>query len=549
MSTKTKKRIRLATTIHGLFELSAESGRTDAANAARFIERYHRRLLYVPQWGRWLAWDGRRWADDSGVGVMQLAVRYARSLWLALGAMAEHLDRDELGTLQTFVKASNQAGKIQAFLQLAQFDERVICPVDKLNTHRTRLNVLNGTIDLDSGTLRAHCPGDHLTQVANVRFDANANCPEWHHTMELVFGADAELIRYVQQLLGYSCSGLVDEHVLPICYGTGRNGKSTIWNVVESLLGDYAKSASQDLLLPVTQQHPTIVADLYQRRFVPIAEPEQGRALAESLAKTLTGGDVISARRMREDYWTFKPTHKIWIATNHRPQIRGTDFGIWRRIKLIPFTVDIGQRTTPRPGMAQWLFENEGPGILNWLLAGYRDWRQNGFAEPLAVVQATADYRADEDSLGEFLSDFCIVEPKAVATATELFERYQATGGKWSKTAFGRAMAERFDKDKPKSGEHRDKTIYRGIRLRTETDENTGNFANGTSWDQSTYYPIGICANSIEQIEQLIPTSPNGHPADQKADPVCECGGAIFRGICDRCDKVHDPAALQGLTL
>jgi putative DNA primase/helicase len=465
-TSKRQKKIRLPQVTADLCDILHDSGRTDSANAERFIDTNAAGLLFVPEWGKWLTWDGRRWADDSGVGVMQRAKRHAKSLWSLLIDHAPSMDRDALGTLQSFIKATNQLGKILAFVKLAESDSRIVCPVSELNQHHTKLNVLNGAVDLESGELRKHDPADRMTQIANVRFDAAARCPEWEASLQLIFDGDNDLIRYVQQLLGYSCSGLTDHHILPICWGSGNNGKSTIWNVVEKLLGDYAKPASQDLLLPVQQQHPTIIADLYQRRFVPVAEIDQGRHLAEAIAKTLTGGDKLTARKCKQDFWDFEPTHKLWLSSNHKPKISGTDGGVWRRLKLIPFTVDIATKTTPKPGFASWLVQHEGPGILAWMVRGFRDYRQNGMAEPQCVTAATSEYRSAEDKLGVFLAEHCNVVEGAIVSAAELFEVYQREfGGKWSKTAFGSAMAERFTKERPTAGPFRNKCVYHGIAL------------------------------------------------------------------------------------
>ncbi len=463
---KRRKKIRLPESRHELSNILLESGRTDSANAERFIDSNAAGLVFVPEWGKWLSWDGRRWHDDSNVGIWQRAKQHAKSLWSLLVDHAPNVDRDELGTLQSFIKASNQLGKILAFVKLAESDKRIVCPVSALNQHHARLNVLNGTVDLETGELLKHDPANRITQLANVRFDAAATCPEWEATLQLIFDGDNDLIRYVQQLLGYSCSGLTDYHVLPICWGGGNNGKSTIWGVVEKLLGDYSKPASQDLLLPVQQQHPTIIADLYQRRFVPLAEIDQGQHLAEAIAKTLTGGDKLTARKCKQDFWDFEPTHKLWLSSNHKPKISGTDGGIWRRVKLIPFTVDIATKTTPKPGFARWLIQHEGPGILAWMVRGFQDYRQNGMAEPQCVTIATNEYRSAEDKLGVFLHEHCTIEADSTATAAELFEVYQRDfGGKWSKTAFGSAMAERFTKERGTSGPLRNKWVYRGVRL------------------------------------------------------------------------------------
>ncbi len=458
-------KIRLPETSKQIHELTSESGRTDAANAARFAHGFGDRLLYVPKWKKWLAWDSRRWLDDGGIGAQQLAKHYAEDLWPKLGQLAKTLSRDDLGTLQSFVKSTNQRKRIWDLLELAKSDARIVCEVDCLNRNPTLLNVENGTVDLESGELRPHRPEDRLTQIATVRFNAQAQCPRWIAAMNLIFDDDPDLIQYVQSLLGYSVAGLTSEHILPICWGKGCNGKSTIWNTICYLLGDYAKTASQSLLMSLRGQHPTAICDLYQRRFVPVTEPSQDQLLNEALVKELTGGDLISARRMNEDFWTFEPTHTFWLSTNHKPRIRGTDEGIWRRIKLIPCTVDIQTRAKVQKDFAKWLAANEGPGILNWLIAGFLYWQRNGFVEPAAVKLATIEYRATEDELGQWINEHCELLDGAETQASMLYERYKATAGSMSQTEFGSEMVKRFERCTVTFGPTRGRKAYRGVRL------------------------------------------------------------------------------------
>lgn len=452
------------------FDLRFDSGRTDAANARRFIDAYHDQLLFVPPWRKCLTWDGRRWIDDNGIGVMRLATRYAKSLWQSLMDLAPDVDRDTLGVVKTFCKSSNDRRRIADFIKLAECDERVVCQVDQLNRDPYFLNCANGTVDLRTGKLRPHDPSDRITQLAPVQFDPNATCDQWLATLNLIFGNDAELIRYVQQLLGYSISGDAGEHILPIAFGSGCNGKSTIWNAVVAILGDYGTLASESLLLGDGDGGGCEVADLYQRRLVAIAEPERNAQLKESRVKALTGDAVIKARRLYENPWQFRRTHTFWLSTNHRPRINGTDDGIWRRVKLIPFAVDLRDKIKPDPKHVEKLIADEGAGIMAWLVRGFADWQANGFIEPDCVRAATAEYRTDSDPLADFIADHCVVESGAVVTASELFIAYQSSGGQWKQSSFGRAMAERFQKDKPTAGDYRRKTIYRGVRLLNESD-------------------------------------------------------------------------------
>lgn len=497
-------------------DLSSGVGRTDTANASRFVDRFGGELLYVPPWKKWLVWDGKRWIDDSGVGVQQRAIRYAKGLWNDVEILSQRLSKDDFMSLVAFVRATNQAPKIASFLKLAQSDPRVVCAVDELNTDPLLLNCVNGTIDLKTGVIRPHNPADRLTQITNVEFDPNAVCPKWEETLSLIFDGNASLIRYVQRLLGYSLSGSTGEHILPISYGSGFNGKSTLWNTTADLLGDYAYLANDDLLLGDKSNHPTEKAALYQKRFVAISEPERGSQLKESRVKELTGDRYITARGMNENFWTFQRTHTFWISSNHLPKITGTDDGIWRRVKLIPFVVDLREKVKPVPDFDKWLVKHEGPGILAWLVRGFLDYQEHGLQEPKTITEATGKYRGDSDTLGEFLAEYTVDEVDAEVTASELFKAFsEPYGGRWNQTTFGKAMAERYTKTKSRRAPNRGKTIYQGIRLRTEKDDESDDAVPvGTSSDTGSVF-IPIAGDQPPNWYQPVPsTNPSSDECD-----------------------------------
>ena len=350
-----------------------KSDQTENAMAVEFVDANQANLRYVPSWKKWLAWDGKRWKVDVDVSrTTRLARRLVRNYWDRLQHIQSERQQKEWAD---FCRWANRKTTIENVVSLARCDGRTTIDHEQLNQNTCLLNLQNGTIDLTTREFREHRQTDSITQMANVAFDAKAKCPKWKAFIDLIFGSDDEAKRYVQALLGYSCSGDVGEHVLPICYGAGANGKSTLWNAIVELLGDYAMLAPSKLLLGTSNEHDTVIAALYQRRLVAISEPDEGSRLREARVKELTGDEQITARRMREDYWSFRRTHKFWLSTNHLPQISGTDEGIWRRIKLIPFRVDLRKVTEPIPDYHKLLVREEGPGILNWLVAGFKDWR------------------------------------------------------------------------------------------------------------------------------------------------------------------------------
>ncbi|MEJ7765735.1 MAG: phage/plasmid primase, P4 family, partial [Acidimicrobiales bacterium] len=307
------------------------------------------------------------------------------------------------------------------------------------------LNVRNGTLDLRSGRLRPHRAGDLLTKQAAASYHPEAEAPTWSTFLARVL-PDLDVRTFVQRSLGYAATGIVAESLLWLAYGGGANGKTTLLGTVEAVLGDYAAPAAPDLLLAGRDQHPTALADLKGARLVLTSELDDGRRLAEATAKQLTGGDVIKARVMRGDFFSFAPTHHLWVQTNHRPGVRGTDTGIWRRLRLVPFEVTVPvSEQDPRLGEK---LRTEAGGILAWLVQGCLDWQQHGLTEPLAVWHATADYRAEEDSIGTFLTDCCIEQEQATVSAADLYDAYRtwadANGERQlNQRRFGQQLTER----------------------------------------------------------------------------------------------------------
>lgn len=503
--------------------------RTDNANATGFIDQYGDRLRYVSSWKCWIAWTGRKWCLTTGDNhVGKYARDFAHSLWSEAAIALEHSNAtdEQARQMLAFVKQSNDSRRIESLVKLSRHDRRVSIEHESLNSDPYLLNLRNGTFDLKSLKFRDHQPEDLITQQADVNFEPEAQCPMWESAMDLIFNGDRELVSYFQQILGYSISGDIGEHILPIPWGNGCNGKSMSWNVIVALLGDYAMLANESLLLGDKEGHPTEKAMLYQKRFVPIGEPERNSKLRESRVKELTGDAFITARRMKEDFWSFRRTHKFFLATNHLPKIDGADEGIWRRIKLIPFLVDIRKVTTPDPDLVNKLLKHESSGILNWLIKGWQSYQNQGFVEPEAVRKATAGYRSDSDLLGAFIDENCIQQEGAIATADELFERYTSSGGKWSKTAFGRAMAERFQKEKPSSGQYRKKTIYLGVRLATENEQHQENPVNTEVFSKVPPVATSYSINSLEPQYREV-TEQLGATRGKGDSEVCKCGAEM----------------------
>ena len=380
----------------------APEGRTDAANAARFVGLNGDRARYVGAWGKWIVWTGRRWEVDDCRRHLKLARRVAEWVW---GEATDLMNDKEV---RAFAAASSDLRRLEAMAKIAAADLAV--PLAALNADPWLLNAATGTVDLRTGRLRPHDPADFITVETPVAFAEGAAAPRWERFLREIFEGDDDLIGFVRRLAGYALAGVVHEHVMPVFWGGGANGKSVFIEALAHALGPYAMKAPPDLLLAKAgNAHPTERAALYGKRFVAAVETGDGRKLNEALVKELTGGDTITARRMREDYWSFAPTFTVVLATNHKPAVSGRDNGIWRRLRCVPFArtfaPDEQDRTLPET------LRSEAPGILAWAVRGCLEWQRDGLGTCAAVDAATATYRTEEDVIGRFVAECCVTEP------------------------------------------------------------------------------------------------------------------------------------------
>ncbi len=329
------------------------------------------------------------------------------------------------------------------------------------------LNLINGTLDLRTATLRQHNPADRLTKICNAAWTEDATAPVFVAFLQRIFRGRPELVPFILRCLGYCLTGDVSEQKLLFWLGNGQNGKTTLVNVCLHVFGDYAFKAARDLLTD-EQKHSTSVADLAGRRLVFVSESREGVRFDETQLKDLTGEKTITARKMRENNHSFETQAKIVLQSNHKPIVRGTDFGVWRRICLVPFaeTITEDEKDTTLDGK----LKAEADGILRLLVAGCGEWQQRGLKMPEAVVTATSEYRAGQDVLGQFIADCCITAPNAQGYATELYTRYvawvtQVGERAWSQRRFGEQLSERgLDRGKcPKT----DRIVWHGVALKS----------------------------------------------------------------------------------
>ena len=383
---------------------------TDEALALDFAERHADDLRFVSAWGKWMNWTGTHWQQDDTL----LAFDRARAI---CRAAASECNKPKTASVLASAKT------VAAIERLAKADRRLAATTDQWDRDPWVLNTPDGVIDLKSGTMRSHDPGECLTKITSVA--PGGDCPTWLAFLDRVTGGDTELQGFIQRMAGYALTGDTSAHALFFLYGTGGNGKSVLIDTVAGILGDYHKTAPIETFTASNgDRHPTDLAGLRGARLVTAIETEEGRRWAESRIKSLTGGDTISARYMRQDFFEFQPQFKLAIAGNHKPGLRSVDEAIRRRLNLVPFTVTISKAERDE-GLKEKLKE-EWPGILQWMLTGCLEWQSRGLGAPEAVKAATDAYLDAEDSFSEWLSDCTTVDPNAHEITADLFASWKA---------------------------------------------------------------------------------------------------------------------------
>lgn len=440
--------------------------KTELGYARRFIHLYGKQLRHVPSWNWWLVWDGSRWAHDRTGQAhrwMKIIVRRLTNDALAI------TDEDKRKAALKKAEAGERSASVRGALTLAATEPQVVVDHKALDADPFLLNCANGTVDLRTGQLRPHDPADLITKVTGAAYRPDAIGDVFDRFLADI-QPDEAMRAFLARLLGHAIEGRQAVHVLPIFWGDGANGKSTLIDAVMGALGDYAAPAAAGLLTArKNDAHPTETADLFGRRLAVLHETDAGRQLAEGTVKRLTGGDRIKARHMREDFWEFDPSHTFVMLTNHKPLVKGDDEGIWRRIKLVPFAVVIPEHQ--RDEHLSDRLSEEADAILSWLIAGYQAWQAGGLDEPHQVTDATTEYRLESDTLGRFLDDCCLLASGYRTRSAELYAAWVA----WctqeheqpgSNKAFTTALQNRgYDNKRSKVG-----AVIHGVGLAADTD-------------------------------------------------------------------------------
>jgi len=402
----------------------ADAHPSDYGNARRLVANFGTDIRYCYDWVRWLVWTGTHWQTDRTGALDRIAKKTALQIYKEVAVMEEDTARK---AHLKHAKYSESGTALREMVRLAQSEPVVPVEAKHLDANPHFLNCPNGTLDLLTGELRDHCRADLITRVVPAHYDPEARCPMWEDFMHRIMNGNEDLIGFIRRAVGYTLTGDIRERCFFILHGTGANGKSVFLETLRNVLGDeYSIRTPTETLMYKRSDGgvPNDVARLKGARFVSASETDEGKRLAEARIKDMTGGDTISARFMRAEFFDFKPEFKIWLSTNHKPDIRGTDKGIWDRIRLIPFHVRIPEAEQDNK-LAQKLL-TELPGILAWAVRGCMEWQKDGLGMPAEVRVATADYQAEMDTFANFFADCCVAHAEARVAIKDLYEAHQS---------------------------------------------------------------------------------------------------------------------------
>lgn len=439
----------------------------DMGNARRFCDLFGEDVRYSYIDKRWYNYDGRRWAADSAGTVERLAdlaVEAMKPEAIFWQKQDEEKGTEMLKAFEKHCKASRSNKSKRAMLTEVQHH----LPIQPSQTdkHKYLLNTPCGVINLKTGLTGEHKQEYYLTKITGAEYSPNADCPRWLAFLSEIFGGDIDLIRYIQKAVGYSLTGSTAEQCVFFLYGSGRNGKSTFLEVIRSVFGDYCSNIQPETIMVKHNTGSAINSDIARlkgARLVTSVEPNEGARLNEGLLKQLTGDDVVTARKLYGDEFEFRPEFKLWMATNHKPIIRGTDVGIWRRIHLIPFTVQIPPSKVD--SQLKYKLAAELPGVFRWVVDGCLLWQREGLKMPRAVADGVREYRREMDVISAFIEDRCTVGEGKSVQSSRLYAAYCEWADKgneyrMSNTKFSLEMSKQFEKVRLNNG-----IYFNGITL------------------------------------------------------------------------------------
>ena len=431
---------------------------SDLAMARRLAALANGNLLHATDRG-WLVWDGKRYAPK------EKAARRQASKVGGVVRQEGHkatTEPDQIKQYYSAARRAQSAAGIDATLKIAANLPEIDADGIVFDADSWSLNCANGTVDLKSGEFRPHSRADYNTKVCPHPYDPEAKCPRWRRFQEEVFEGDRQMVDWFQWLCWYTATGSTHRHILPILYGTGRNGKSVLFKALRHVLGeDYAVSIEpEDLMIKHNGGHNHSIPRLRGARFAMAQETAENRRIDEALVKQLTGGDPITGRELYGKLFEFTPSHTLWMATNYRPRITGTASGIWDRVRLVPFErrFDEGEQD---PNLDTKL-ASEAPGILAWIVAGGK------IPEPSIpdrVRVATDAYREDSDVLAGFIDEYLTTEwEHAKVLKREVYDAYRKAQNNHCESF--KEFNSRLEKRGFESDKSRDGYSWRGVAFR-----------------------------------------------------------------------------------
>lgn len=437
----------------------------DTGNAQRFYDAFGDVTRYSYSRKGWYFYDGKVWVYDNQGMIKTLADRTIEAmkkekLFVPDGEDEEKVKKD-------FIKHIKSARMSKGKNAMLKESEHLL-PIqpDDFDNDLFLFNVQNGYIDLKTSTLHEHSRDKYFTKISPVEYTDKIDCPLWLDFLDTIFDGNNELIEYMQRAVGYSLCGSTQEQMMFILFGNGRNGKSVFLDIITDLFGNYATNIQPQTIMvkSSTGSASSDIARLHGARFVTTAEASDGVRLDEGLIKQLTGGDKVTASFKFENEFDFEPRFKLWMSTNYKPIIRGTDEGIWRRLAIVPFSVYIPKEKVD-PHLKSKL-KRELKGILQWAVEGFSKWQKDGLKEPKIVEQQRDSYRTEMDAVENFINDCCIRDSQKRSKAKPLFSAYREWAiennqYQMSSTKFGREMGKKFEKMKSDGT-----NVYLGIALK-----------------------------------------------------------------------------------
>lgn len=442
----------------------------DTGNAGRFKDNFGEYVRYSYIRKNWYYYNGKIWIIDQLGKIKTLTDKTIERMKDEAIFVPEDADEEEMKkAFSKHIKATRSSrGKTN---MLKESEHLLPIQPSAFDKDKHLFNVQNGYLDLNTGTLQDHDKEKFFTKISNIEFTDKADCPMWIDFLNTIFDNDQALINYIQRAVGYSLSGSTEEQMMFILYGNGRNGKSVFLDIITELFGSYSTNIQPQTIM-VKQQSSNAnpdIAKLAGARLVTTTEPNEGVRLDEGLVKQLTGGDKVTARFLYEDEFEFIPQFKLWMATNHKPIIRGTDDGIWRRMAIVPFTVQIPEHKVDKRLTLK--LKRELNAILNWAVEGYLLWKSSGLQEPQCIKDQRKEYRGEMDTLEAFIDECCIRETDSTVTAKALYQIYRDWASEnnqylMSNTKFGREMGKKFEKHKTAAAIN-----YKGLTLTEEYEK------------------------------------------------------------------------------